>query len=154
MDHPTPTKSFNAPFSLVCILTAGLSGGLMAACYWPLEWHWAAWVALVPWLLILPRLSASQAWLYGAVVGLVFYRIGLGWLFEVRRTREEGPGVLLGNIHRTTGHTIFVRGGFIFGRLIGWAFLALVLVLTASEWINRIRRRFAGPHEGGRASLV
>ncbi len=53
----------------------------MAACYWPLNLHFLAWVALVPWLLVLPRITADRAWLIGAVVGLVYYRIGMAWCF-------------------------------------------------------------------------
>jgi hypothetical protein len=52
----------------------------MSACYWPLDFHFLAWVALVPWLAVLPRLGAGRAWLFGTVLGLAFYRIGLAWL--------------------------------------------------------------------------
>jgi apolipoprotein N-acyltransferase len=55
----------------------------MAACYWPLNLHWLAWVAMVPWLALLPRLSSYDAWLYGILMGLVFYRAGLAWLFSI-----------------------------------------------------------------------
>ena len=65
------------------IAAAAVSGGLMATCYWPLNWHFLAWIALVPFLLVLDRLQPGRAWLYGIVVGLVFYRIGLGWLFKL-----------------------------------------------------------------------
>ncbi|MBN1346406.1 MAG: hypothetical protein JXQ73_27205 [Phycisphaerae bacterium] len=68
---------------VVTIVAAGASGGLMAACYWPLEWHFVAWIALVPWLVVMHRLDADRTWLYGTIVGLVFYRIGLGWLFKL-----------------------------------------------------------------------
>ena len=67
----------------VAVLAAVVSGGLMAACYWPLNWHFLAWVAMVPWLIVLPQLSTRAAWLYGTGVGLVFYSIGLAWLFPV-----------------------------------------------------------------------
>lgn len=65
------------------VIAAAVSGGLMATCYWPLNWHFMGWIALVPWLILLCRLPADRAWLYGCVVGLVFYRIGLGWLFKL-----------------------------------------------------------------------
>ncbi|MBN1437674.1 MAG: hypothetical protein JW936_11430 [Sedimentisphaerales bacterium] len=62
-------------------MAAGLSGVLMAGCYWPLNWHWLGWFALVPWLVVLPRLNAGVAWLLGAILGAVFYRLTLGWMF-------------------------------------------------------------------------
>ncbi len=55
----------------------------MATCYWPLNWHFLAWIALVPFLLVLDRLQPGRSWLCGIVLGLVFYRIGLGWLFKL-----------------------------------------------------------------------
>jgi len=62
------------------VLAALASGGLMSACYWPLNLHFLAWIALVPWLIVLPRLRPDRAWLFGTLVGLVFYRAGLAWL--------------------------------------------------------------------------
>ena len=55
----------------------------MSVCYWPLNLHFVAWFALVPWLTVLPRLHARQAWLFGTLLGLVFYRIGLAWLCQL-----------------------------------------------------------------------
>ncbi|MBN1491326.1 MAG: hypothetical protein JXA69_15540 [Phycisphaerae bacterium] len=63
------------------VLAAAASGALMAACYWPLHLHFLAWIALVPWLYVMPGLSPRRTWLFGTVVGLVFYRIGLAWMF-------------------------------------------------------------------------
>lgn len=56
---------------------------MMAGCFWPFNAHWLAWIALVPWLFILPRVSARSVWLYGTLLALVFYGIGLAWLFRV-----------------------------------------------------------------------
>lgn len=66
------------------VLAAILSGALMASCYWPLNLHWLPWLAPVPWLLVLPKVPIQQIWLYGTVVGLVFYSLGLNWLFGLR----------------------------------------------------------------------
>jgi len=71
------------PGWVVAVGAAGVSGALMAACYWPLNLHFLAWIALVPWLLVVPRLNADKTWLYGTILGLVFYRIGLAWLFKL-----------------------------------------------------------------------
>ena len=64
-----------------CALAAVASGAMMAGCYWPLNLHWLAWVALVPWLCVLPRLDISSAWVFGTLLGVVFYRLTLAWLF-------------------------------------------------------------------------
>lgn len=66
----------------------------MAACFCPLNYHWLAWIALVPFLLTLPKLTPGSASLCGTIMGLVFYRIGLAWMF-----RLNGPlagGVIVG----------------------------------------------------------
>jgi apolipoprotein N-acyltransferase len=68
---------------LTAFLVAAASGGLMAACFRPFNLHCLAWIALVPWLISLPRLSPAATWLFGIVLGLVFYRIGLDWLIEI-----------------------------------------------------------------------
>ena len=57
-----------------------LSGGLMAACYEPLILHRIAWVALVPWFMAMTRVTARGAWLYGTLLGVIFYRVSLAWL--------------------------------------------------------------------------
>ncbi|UCG17011.1 MAG: hypothetical protein JSV19_03040 [Phycisphaerales bacterium] len=77
------------------VLAAVVSGGLMAACYWPANLHFLAWVALVPWLVRLPALTPRQALLIGAIVGLVFYRVGLDWLFGINGLLAGGAIVIL-----------------------------------------------------------
>lgn len=77
------------------VLTAVLSGLLMSACYWPLNAHWLAWIALVPWLATLSGTSARKVWFYGAILGLVFYGIGLAWLVEVDCVMGAAVVVLL-----------------------------------------------------------
>ena len=69
------------PLWVWSVLAASASGALMAFCYWPLHWHFAAWVALVPILIVLPRIKPDRAMLFGALLALVFYRIALDWLF-------------------------------------------------------------------------
>ena len=71
------------PIWVQSVLAAGVSGGLMAAGFQPLNLHWLAWIALVPWLVMLPKLGPDAAWLVGMLVGLVFYRIGLSWGFGI-----------------------------------------------------------------------
>ncbi len=62
----------------------------MGLCFPLFRVHWIAWVGLVPWLVVLPRLSAWRAWVLGTCLGLVFYRIVLAWLFGVL-----GPAAIL-----------------------------------------------------------
>lgn len=83
-DQVVESKTEPRRFSwLTAFLVAAASGGLMAACFRPLNLHFLAWIALVPWLIALPRLSPAATWLFGIVLGLVFYRIGLDWLIEI-----------------------------------------------------------------------
>lgn len=77
------TGSFR-PLSWVWVLLAALSSGaLMACCFSPLNLHFLAWFAMVPWLLVLPRLPADKAFLYGVVVGIIYFGIGLAWLYQL-----------------------------------------------------------------------
>ena len=69
---------------------AGVAGVLMALCFRPWNLHALAWVAMVPWLAALPRLRAGTTWLCGIVLGLAFYRIGLGWLFALHGPMAGG----------------------------------------------------------------
>ena len=66
---------------LVVVLAASISGAMAATCYWPLDWHFLAWIALVPWFCTLPGLSPGRTWVFGTLMGLVFYRIGFDWMF-------------------------------------------------------------------------
>jgi len=68
---------------LIGLAAALVSGGLMATCYWPLEWHFVGWFALVPLLLMLPRVSGRTAALCGLAFGLMYYRLTLGWVCDV-----------------------------------------------------------------------
>ena len=65
------------------IACAVLSGSLMAMSFPPVEWHALAWIAFVPWFLRIPRLSPRETWVMGAILGVVFYRIALSWMFGI-----------------------------------------------------------------------
>ncbi|MBP7933652.1 MAG: hypothetical protein KA354_03285 [Phycisphaerae bacterium] len=68
-----------------------LSGGLMAACDEPVHFHQAGRVALVPWFAAMSRVTAGAAWLYGALLGVIFYRISLGWQVDLAGRRVWQP---------------------------------------------------------------
>lgn len=59
---------------------AVLSGLLLASCFPPLEWHFAAWFALVPILLIARYSPPGSAFKWGMVSGLAFWIPALEWL--------------------------------------------------------------------------
>ncbi len=74
-------------------LFALTSGVLMAVCYQPFNLHYLAWFALVPWLVVLPRVPVTKVWSYGLLVGLGYYGISLGWL--CRLSWVIGPMLIL-----------------------------------------------------------
>lgn len=75
-----------------CLLSLA-SGILMAGCFQPFNLHFVAWIALVPWLVVMRRLPADKVWPYGALVGLGYYGIGLAWLCKL--SWMIGPMILL-----------------------------------------------------------
>ena len=60
-----------------------LSGFLLFAGYAPLEWKEAAWIGLVPLLIVLPGKTGRQAFWLGLGVGLVFWLLSVFWLVQV-----------------------------------------------------------------------
>ena len=76
----TETVSNNRRLHFISALAAIGSGLLMAGCFWPVNWHFLAWGAMVPWLIVLPRLGGRAVLLFGILLALVFYGIGLAWL--------------------------------------------------------------------------
>jgi apolipoprotein N-acyltransferase len=58
-----------------------LTGGLLFACYFPLDWGWLAWVALVPVLsLVRGGASAKRLFFCAWAGGLLFYFPALQWM--------------------------------------------------------------------------
>ena len=95
----------------------------MASCYWPLNLHFVAWVAMVPWLASLPKLKSYQVLLFGSILGLVYYRLTLGWLFEM--SGPHGAGVII-----------------IFALLIGIAFCVVRILMG---WLGQTVMLWATP---------
>ncbi len=75
------------------VLVASTLSGFLLACAFPmppvlagLEGGSAAWIALVPLLLVLPHVSPKEGALWGGISGIVFHLIGLSWLLALRVT--------------------------------------------------------------------
>ena len=89
-DFAGETSKKKAPLWVWAVIAAIFSGGLMSLCCPPAGWHFVAWFALVPWLVALKSISPRQALGIGAILALVFYRINLGWLFELSGPHAAG----------------------------------------------------------------
>jgi apolipoprotein N-acyltransferase len=76
--------------SLMAVTAATATGLLLASAFPPLEWKEAAWIALVPLVLVLSRVSPRTAFRLGYLAGALFWLCGLYWL-----TRVTWPGWIL-----------------------------------------------------------
>ncbi len=56
---------------------------LLAASFPTFNQPWCAWVALVPWLLLLRQLSGRQAFWWSSLIGFIFFLTSLWWLVYV-----------------------------------------------------------------------
>ena len=66
-----------------CAGCAALSAALLITAFPPFTQPWCAWIALVPWLLALKRMTARQAFWWSSLAGLVFFLGSLWWLIHV-----------------------------------------------------------------------
>ncbi|MCP4708715.1 MAG: hypothetical protein GY869_08830 [Planctomycetes bacterium] len=128
------------------VLGAGVSGVLMAVCFWPFGWHFFAWVGLVPVLLVLPRVKPDQAMLMGVIFSFVFYRISLDWLFGL-----AGPiGVVAVVIFSILVSFGFYVARLMIGRFGEWALLwgpavcLMAVELMRCEGLPTLRFSYAG----------
>ncbi len=71
-------------FSFVAmIIVAPLTGYLMSLCFFPHYFHFLAWVAFVPSVIVFGRLKADTAAIFGILLAMSYYCFCLGWLFEI-----------------------------------------------------------------------
>lgn len=70
MREASAARSSVSRIRLMAAVAAIASGGMLAVCYRPLNLHGLAWVALTPWLFVLPRLRPGGAFLGGTLLGL------------------------------------------------------------------------------------
>lgn len=68
------------PIWTVGVLAGAACGAMLAACFYPLGFHWLAWVAMVPFMILMPRMNHISVLLGGTILGWVWYRLSLGWL--------------------------------------------------------------------------
>jgi apolipoprotein N-acyltransferase len=75
------TPSRPRPRTRFPLLAALTTAGLLWLCYFPVDWGWLAWFALVPFL-VLVRSTARPRWVYlcAWVAGLAFYFPALQWM--------------------------------------------------------------------------
>ena len=59
------------------------TGLLLFAAFPPLEWTWAAWVALVPLWVVARQVPTRLALKMGFVAGLLFWLLSIRWLTNV-----------------------------------------------------------------------
>ncbi len=77
-------KRLVAPsYQLLRYVMALCSGLLLSSAFPPLEWDWAAWVALVPMMLMPRPVYGARTWALGWVFGFAFFATSLAWLNEV-----------------------------------------------------------------------
>jgi apolipoprotein N-acyltransferase len=106
-------------WTLAGFAAALVSGGLLGLCYWPWEAYYLAWVALVPFLAVLPKLSMRGAWMLGTLFGAAFYAVTLRWLFGI-----AGPLSLMWMV--VLGLFIGIACGFVRFAIQKWGEFALV----------------------------
>jgi apolipoprotein N-acyltransferase len=79
-----PASSSTAPrlrSALVCVAAAFLTSGLLWLSYFPASQGWLAWVALVPWLLLVrAEVPSCYRYLIAWLVGLAFFVPALSWM--------------------------------------------------------------------------
>lgn len=71
------------PLTLQSLLTAALSGLVLAFAFPSADWNWLAWIALVPLLVVLQEATLRSAFVLGWVTGVAFYLGTLYWIVYV-----------------------------------------------------------------------
>lgn len=113
-----------------------LSAIVFWLCFFPANWGFLGWVALVPWLLALQVASPRKRIVLSAVFGLVFFGIALNWM-RVADYRMIATWVLLA----VWSSLFLILTGYLAGRLadryprLGWA-LAFPLALIPLDWMR------------------
>jgi len=115
-------------------LAALVSGILLFTSFPPLEWSPAAWVALVPLLLVADRVSPAKAFHTGLITGLMFWWPSLAWL-----TRVSWPGWLLVGLYCAlyiAGFSMTVSWVLRSAERRGWLGTLGTLVVVPAIWVG------------------
>src|SRR6516225_861706 len=77
----SPVATPTVPGTRVVLPLAGSSGVLLWLCYFPVDWGWLAWFALVPLLALVRSPSRARViYLSAFAGGLAFYVPALQWM--------------------------------------------------------------------------
>ncbi|MFH1550272.1 MAG: apolipoprotein N-acyltransferase [Planctomycetota bacterium] len=76
-------KTYTGPHWLTILILLSFSCLLQALAFHPAEAWPLAWVALVPWVVVIARLRWLKATLWSLLLGYVFFFSGANWLTEV-----------------------------------------------------------------------
>jgi len=116
-----------------------LSGLLLGFSFPPFDWHWLAWIALVPlaYCWTRPQLPKSAYW-SAFVGGIVFYLLALGWIrYCYMEEGQAGFGPYTdGWLFISLLNGFFFLGFFAYGRwMLGVMRLPVALVLPVA-WVT------------------
>src|SRR4051812_702110 len=64
-----------------CLAASLVTAGLLWQCFFPADFGWQAWFALVPWLMLVrTELPTRRRYLYAWLAGFAFYVPALAWM--------------------------------------------------------------------------
>lgn len=78
--HPPASPKRRRVPRLALLGPAVLGGGVLWACYFPLNFGWLAWIALVPLFCLVRSQASSRVYFYAWLCGLTFFFPALQWL--------------------------------------------------------------------------
>jgi apolipoprotein N-acyltransferase len=130
MQDATPSPSHPVPLPFPRLVAALLSGGLLFACYFPLNCGWLAWVALVP-LLTLVRAagSAKRLFVCAWAGGLAFFIPVLQWM------RVADPAMYATWIVLATYCSLYVPAGVLLIRRLDRTTRLPLVVNVPAVWV-------------------
>ncbi len=130
---------------ILLAVLASILGGFLLACAFPLppllagmEGGSAAWLALVPLLLVLAHASPRQGAALGFLAGFVFHLIGLAWVLALRITWGNLPVTILSWMVLALYCSIYVS-------LFGSIYAALAGMVNQKGQVGRLALLLLGP---------
>jgi apolipoprotein N-acyltransferase len=120
------------PSTLIVILATFISAVLLILSFPRPGLFWLAWLALVPWLIVLPQLSLRQALLSSFTFGLVFFAGLCSWVAIFGYL----PWLLLAMAEALFIITAGIGIWLCRGLQLHWRILAATCVWTCCEWLR------------------